>query len=121
MRLAICGVSPAETRYLCECVQALCAQAGCRAELCPVDDLAQLWAGFGPGAYQGVLVGVGDTAGFLAARRIRELDARCRLVVVDDTPRYAIQCLRIHAADFVLRPLQPEALRRACRRLAGLE
>ena len=61
------------------------------------------------------------TAGFLAARRIREQDARCRLVVVDDTPRYAIQCLRIHAADFVLRPLQPEALRRACRRLAGLE
>ena len=71
--------------------------------------------------FGGVLMGVGDTAGFLAARRIREQDRGCRLVIVDDTPRYAIHCLRIHAADFLLRPVEEEQLQRSFRRLVGRE
>lgn len=86
MRLAICGCSPGETRYLCKCIQQYCARTGCSAEIFPIYDMEQFWQGFGPGRYHGVLMGLGDTAGFLAARRIREQDAGCRLVVMDDTP-----------------------------------
>ena len=119
MRLAICGASPRETQYLCGAAEARCLQMGVSAEVCPVDGLPRLWARFRPGWYQGILLGVGDTAGFLAARRIRETDNACRLVFIDDTERYAIACLRIHAADFLVRPLRQEALRRALDRLLG--
>lgn len=121
MRLAICGGSQSETRYLCTKLQEYCAQAGCPAEVCPFEGLGELWAAFRPGLFDGVLMGVGDTAGFLAARRIREQDRGCRLVIVDDTPRYAIHCLRIHAADFLLRPVEEEQLQRSFRRLVGRE
>ena len=120
MRLAICGCSPGETRYLCKCIQHYCARIGCSAEIFPIYDMEQFWQGFGPGRYHGVLMGLGDTAGFLAARRIREQDAGCRLVVMDDTPRYAIQYLRIHAADFLLRPAEEDSLHRSFRRLMGM-
>ena len=121
MRLAICGANPAETGLLCSAVRTYCADAGIPAELCPLNGLAGLWADFRPGAYQGVLLGVGDTAGFLAARQLRERDWACRLVVIDDTERFAIPCLRLHAADFLVRPLRPEQLRRGADRFTGRE
>lgn len=120
MRLAVLGASSGETRYLCERIQAYSSRAGCRAEVCPVYDLGSFWDGFGPGVYQGVLMGLGDTAGFLAARRIREQDSGCRLVILDDTPRFAIHCLRIHAVDFLVRPFENEQLQRSLGRLFGL-
>ena len=39
---------------------------------------------------------------------------------MDDTPRYAIQYLRIHAADFLLRPAEEDSLHRSFRRLMGM-
>lgn len=121
MRLAICGGSQMETRFLCAHVREHCRQEGIPAEICALTGLPQLWEGFCPGRYYGVLLGIGDTTGFLAARRLLETDRGCRLVCIDDTPRYALQYLRIHAADFLLRPLQTEQLHRAIRRLTGLE
>lgn len=120
MRLAICGGSERETCCLCEKMQAYCMQEGCCAEICPIYGLEHLWREFRPGSYHGVVVGVGDTAGFLAARRIREQDGGCRLVVIDDTPRYAIQCLRLHVADFLVRPVEDAQLARSFRRLLGI-
>ena len=121
MRLAICGGSRLETQHLCRSAREYCARTGISAEIQPLYDLNQLWEGFVPGAWQGVVIGVGDTAGFLAARRLRESDRNCRLVCIDDTPRYAIQYVRIHAADFLLRPFRDDQLRRALGRLTGLE
>lgn len=120
MRLAVFGASQAETRYLYGCMQAYGRRMGCRAEICPVYDLEGFWGQFRPGAYQGILIGLGDTAGFLAARRIREQDRGCRLVIIDNTPRFAIHCVRIHAVDFLVRPFQDEQLQRSMQRLFGL-
>ena len=47
----------------------------------------------------------GDVKGFLCARRLREEDSGCRVILLDDTERYAIRGLRIHLSDFLLRPL----------------
>lgn len=120
MRLAVLGASPAETQYLYRCMEAYGSRAGCRAEICPVYDLEDFWEAFSPGTYQGVLVGLGDAAGFLAARRIRDRDHSCRLAILDDTPRFAIQCLRIHAVDFLIRPLDHQQLQRCLGRLFGI-
>lgn len=119
MRLAVLGASHGETQYLHEWIQAYCRQINCPADVCPVYNLEQFWKEFGPGMYQGALVGLGDAAGFLAARRIREQDQGCRLVMIDDTPRFAIHCLRIHAVDFLIRPLRAEQLERSMQRLLG--
>ena len=62
-------------------------------------------------------MGYGDVKGFLCARRIREEDKACRVILLDDTERYAIRGLRIHLSDFLLRPLEDERLRMAVRRL----
>ena len=43
MRLAICGCSPGETRYLCKCIQQYCARTGCSAEIFPIYDMEQFW------------------------------------------------------------------------------
>ena len=59
MRLAICGGSQSETRYLCTKLQEYCAQAGCPAEVCPFEGLGELWAAFRPGLFGGVLMGIG--------------------------------------------------------------
>lgn len=120
MRLAVLGGSPGETSYLYGYMQEYGSRRGCAAEIHPVYDLDAFWEGFGPGIYQGVLVGLGDAAGFLAARRIREQDHSCRLVIVDDSPRFAIHCLRIHAVDFLIRPLDDQRLERSLGRLFGI-
>ena len=61
--------------------------------------------GFRPNAFRGVVIAVGGVAGFLEARRAREMDRDCRIVVIDDSERYAIQCYRFHVTDFLIRPV----------------
>ena len=53
-----------------------------------------------------VYIGFGGAAGFLQARRLRERDPACRIVLVDDTQEFTIQCVRIHCTDFILRPVE---------------
>ena len=76
-----------------------------------------LWRVFQPGRFHGAVVGYGDVRGFLCARRIREEDSACHVVLLDDTERYAIRGLRIHLSDFLLRPVEDERLRAALRRM----
>ena len=71
------------------------------------------------GAYHGAVIALGDSAGFLAARRLRELDRRCRILMIDDTERYALQCIRIHVVDFLLRPVPDDRLERGLELLLG--
>jgi len=58
------------------------------------------------GGYDVAFVGFGGAAGFLAARSLRERDRRCKIILIDDTPEYAIRSVRIHCTAFLLRPLQ---------------
>lgn len=113
MLLAVCGASQTETESLHRLIDDLCHTRGIVTKVRPIYHVQAFWDDFQPGRYQGVFLGIGDAAGFLAARRLREQDKRCGIVLIDDTDRYAIQSIRLHAADFVLRPYDRERLARS--------
>ena len=48
----------------------------------------------------------GRYKGFLAARTLRQVDKRCAIVLIDDTPQYAVQGVRLHFTDFIVRPVE---------------
>ena len=77
------------------------------------------WESFAPGAYPCVVLGQEDTAGFLAARRVRELDRACKILMICDTARYALQSVRLHVTDFILRPVSRPRLERGLDLLLG--
>ena len=68
-----------------------------------------------PGAIQIAYIGFGSSAGFLAARALRERDRACRIILIDDTTQYAIQGLHLHFADFILRPVEFRHVTRSMR------
>ena len=112
MRIAVCGVSPAETEQLCGMIEGYCCDRGMGAELCPAPCLEVLWERFSPGVWPCVVLGQEDTAGFLAARRLRERDRFCRILLISDTDRFALQSIRLHVTDFILRPVTAPRLSR---------
>ena len=48
----------------------------------------------------------GGSIGFYQARQLRERDPDCRIILVDDTQEFAIQGMRLHCTDFILRPVE---------------
>ena len=48
----------------------------------------------------------GGSAGFYQARQLRERDPECKIILVDDTQAYAVQGMRLHCTDFILRPVE---------------
>ena len=117
MRIAVCGGSCGETQCLCAWIEQRCAACGRYVQLYPFEHLNQFWAAFRPGVFHGVFLGAGDTAGFLAARRLREEDHACQIILIDDTRRYAVHSYRIHAADFVVRPITRERVGQSVERM----
>ena len=55
--------------------------------------------------FETVFCGFGGGTGFLAARALRERDRNCKIILIDDTPEYAIRSVRLHCTDFILRPV----------------
>lgn len=48
----------------------------------------------------------GGNAGFYQARQLRERDSNCQIILVDDTQEFAVQGMRLHCTDFILRPVE---------------
>jgi len=57
------------------------------------------------GRFEAAFLGFGGSTGFLAARALRDRDRDCRIVLIDDTPEYAVKSLRIHCTNFIIRPV----------------
>lgn len=117
MRVAMLIPSAEEARRLQEWIAGYSQRRGAPVELYAADSPEAFRRQFRPNFFRGVLIGAGDVAGFLEARRVRELDRECRLVVIDDTDRYAIQCHRLHAVDFLIRPLDARQVFRGMDRI----
>ena len=117
MQIAVCCSEENELRRVCSVVAELAAGAHMDASAVAFPSEDALWRVFQPGLFQGAVVGYGDAQGFLCARRVREEDGACRVILLDDTERYAIRGLRIHLSDFLLRPVTDARLRAAVGRL----
>lgn len=120
MRIAVCAFPANESGRLCAWLCAGFAKLNARPEIVTFSKMEEFWPSHSQQPFEAVVVGAGGSAGFLAARRLREADRRCAIAVVDDSEQYAIACLRLHAADFVLRPYGPEEIARCARALAGV-
>lgn len=111
MRFAVCCSDADELRRIGSFIGKYAAGIHRYAEIDEFRTEEALWSAFEPGKYRGAVVGYGDVKGFLCARRLREEDSGCRVILLDDTERYAIRGLRIHLSGFLLRPFEDERLR----------
>ena len=117
MRIAVCSSDESEIARICSLLDA-CAAAVCRKVTTDVFRSENAFrAVFRPGYFYGAAVCYGDAKGFLLARSVREEDRDCRVILLDDTDRYAIRGLRIHIHDFLIRPVGSDQLRAALLRL----
>lgn len=117
MRIAVFGTDAEDTSRICRKIECYAAERRASAEPTPFSSDGELWDGFVPGRFDGAVVGCGDVKGFLCARRMREEDSACRVILIDDTDRYAIRGMRIHLTDYLLRPVEDERFRQAMDRL----
>jgi len=104
MRVAICGSCAQETDQVSSWISQYCQAFGCAVEPCPIRTPEQLRQD--TRSFYAAFIGFGDSTGFLAARELRDRDRDCRIVLIDDTSRYAIRGYRIHVTDFIVRPLE---------------
>ena len=117
MRIAVCSPNAEEARLISRIIEEEAAAAHTSAETVEFRSENALWQAFAPGKYRGVVVGYGDVRGFLCARRLREEDGTCRVILLDDTDLYAIRGLRIHLTEYLVRPLEERQLRAAVERI----
>ena len=117
MRIALCSADEREIERIGSLLDACAAKAqrNVKTEVFRQED--RFFAGFRPGCFHGAIVCYGDARGFLFARSVREQDSGCRVILLDDTDRYAIRGLRIHVDDFLIRPVGSDRLRAALHRL----
>ena len=105
MRVAILEPSIEESRNLRVWIAHYSQRRAIPAELVWTSRQEEFRRRFLPHCFRGVVIAAGGVTGFLEARRVREMDNECRIVVIDDTERYAIQCYRFHVTDFLIRPV----------------
>ena len=113
MRVAVCCPESKEALWICSRIEQRAAENHWNAETVLFPSEEAVWQTFAPGQFRGAVVGYGDVKGFLCARRMREADRRCRVILLDDTDRYAIRGLRIHLTDYLVRPLEELRFRTA--------
>ena len=117
MQIAVCCPDAEETRRICRIIEEQAATAHRSAGTAAFRTEHALWQAFAPGRFSGAVVGYGDVKGFLCARRLREEDKACSVILLDDTDRYAIRGLRIHLTDYLVRPLEEQRFRTAIARI----
>ena len=117
MLVAVCSSDENEIERICSLIGECSAGVRNRAACVTFRSEEDLWEVFRPGYFRGVVVGYGDVRGFLLARRVSEEDCDCRVILLDDTDRYAIRGLRIHLSDFLVRPFEDSRLRAALNRM----
>ena len=119
MRIVVCSNIPEQAQRLCAWIAQRCRLRGVPASVELVSSLDVFWKQYAPDRFECLYLDLGDAAGFAAARRLREVNRECAIVLVGDTNRFSIQSLRIHVTDFFLRPLDRTRVERSVDRVLG--
>ncbi|MDL2238512.1 hypothetical protein LJC56_11935 [Christensenellaceae bacterium OttesenSCG-928-K19] len=69
--------------------------------------------------YDMAFIGIEDMMGVETARNIRELDSWCPLFLVSTVDDFSIEGFRLHALDYLLKPVSPERIGRAVQRIGN--
>ncbi len=116
-QIAVCCADAGEAYRICRITEEQAAVYSVNVASCRFETEEALWRGFEPGRFRCAVVGYGDAKGFLCARRLREEDPGCHVILLDDTDRFAIRGFRIHLTEFLVRPLREQQLRAAIQRV----
>lgn len=104
MNIAVCETSPAAAEQMRVWIEQYCRLYHVPAVLECFDSAAAFAAH--KQAFDIVYLCAGGSAGFYQARQLRERDSHCKIILVDDTQEFAVQGMRLHCTDFILRPVQ---------------
>lgn len=117
MRIAVCENTLAAVEQLQVWIEQYCLlyQIPAKVERFLTPEAFSAWEG----QFELVFLGFGGQSGFLQARLLRERDHRCKIVLVDDTQQFAVQGVRIHCTDFILRPVEFRHIVRSMRLAMG--
>ena len=116
MRVAVCSAGTAEADQLRHWIEQYCALYHLSAAVSCFSRPEEFHRA---GPFDLVFAGYGGSAGVLFARALRERDRRCRIVLVDDTPEYAVHGIRLQCSDFLLRPVTFSGLVRSMKLAVG--
>ena len=67
--------------------------------------------------YHMVFIGVDNMLGVETARNIRGLNERCPMFLLSNTGDYGMEGFRLHALDYITKPLSPERVKEALSRI----
>lgn len=122
MKLAVCGAQHGEKEQLCNWITQYCRLYHLPVDLVCVDSRKQLGQ-YPPGTFQIAFTAFGGAGGFLAARALRERDRDCRIVLIDDDTRFAVEGVHMHFTNLLVRPVSfpkvAESMRLALMPLPG--
>lgn len=104
MRVAVCENSSGGAQQLCSWIEQYCELY--RLPVCLQRFLKPELFETCSGVFDIAFLGFGGGVGFLAARALRDRDRNCKIILIDDTPEFAIPSVRIHCTDFILRPVE---------------
>lgn len=111
MRIAICVKDIREQEALAKWINQYCSVYGRSCVLFALTQPEQLFEE--NRSFQVAFLGMGGQDGFLLARRLRDADKNCSIVIIDDTAEYAVKGVRLHASDFIVRPVDFKKVARA--------
>jgi len=122
MRIAVCVKCGDEQATLVKWIGQYCDIYGVACTITTTGDPEELLGWCRDEPFQLVFLGLGGQDGLLATRRLREMDKNCAIVMIDDTAENAVKGVRLHVADYMVRPVEFKKLVRAMKlALAGVE
>ena len=119
MRIGVCDDNADSRGQLLQWVQAYCGAYEADSEIAGFRTAEELFRAASLRRFGVVFIGLGGPEGFLSARRLREMDKHVKLVFISDTDRFAVNGVRLHFSDYIVRPVEFRHFVRAMR-LAGI-
>ncbi len=108
-----------DRRKLAELLRADCSAHGEDADFSFYASGEEFLAGYRPGSCDGLFLDVllGGLTGVEAARKVREAEPRLPIVFISVERDYAVEGFEVNAADYLVKPLEPERVARCMGRL----
>ena len=119
MRIAVCEQNPAQRDQLCSWIWQVCSLYGLEPELAAYGAPQGLLDALRLRRFEIILLSADGPEGFLAVRQLRERDRQAQIIFLTDTNRYMVMGVRLHLADYVVKPLEFQKISRSLK-LCGI-
>ena len=119
MRIAICEQNRAQRDQLSSWIWQVSGLYGIEPELATYGAARELLDDLRLRRFDIILLSADGPEGFLAVRQLRERDRQARIVFLTDTNRYMVVGVRLHLADYVVKPLEFQKISRSLK-LCGI-